>query len=153
MQRKHSGRLDFSPPTLAPSPDVRRERRERDRSESARLPLPRSVPSPYVVELSDENFAREVLASPLPVVVDFWAETCRPCRQQEPVIAALAEELAGRVKVGRLDVYRSPRVPAEYMVRGVPHLMVVRSGEVVLELVGDHGLERLRSELRSLGLF
>jgi thioredoxin 1 len=114
--------------------------------------MPARTSHPDVAELCDANFHSEVLQADRPVVVDFWAETCRPCRMQEPVIAQLAEELRGRVKVGRLSVYENPRVLQEFQVRGVPHLMVVQEGEVILELVGDHSIEQLRVHLRSVGV-
>lgn len=119
-------------------------------SGSGRIPLPKlgGRLSPYVAELTDANFEIEVLGSELPVVVDFWAATCVPCRLQEETIGRLGQTLRGRVKVGRLDVYNNPDTPARFLVKGIPHLMVVHSGEVVLELVGGHSLEQLLSKLR-----
>jgi thioredoxin 1 len=105
-----------------------------------------------VQQLTDSNFDNEVLGSEVPVVIDFWAETCVPCRLQEPTIHKLARELHGRVKVGRLDVFDNPRTTEAFRVRGVPHLAVVRDGEVVLELVGGHSFEQLRERLRSIDL-
>ena len=93
-----------------------------------------------------------MLESPLPVIVDFWSETCVPCRRQEPTISQLAEELSGRAKVGRLSVFENPQVIQDFHIRGVPHLIVVTQGEVVLELVGDHSIEQLRTHLSALGL-
>lgn len=105
-----------------------------------------------VQRITDANFDQEVLASAVPVLIDFWAETCVPCRLQEPTIQRLARELEGRAKVGRLDVYDNPRTTDAFRVRGVPHLAVIRGGEVVLELVGGHSLEQLRDRLRSVDL-
>lgn len=107
---------------------------------------------PDVAVLTDANFRQEVLESAEPVVVDFWSETCVPCRLQEPTIARLAEELRGQAKVGRLSVFENPQVLKDFQIKGVPHLMVVHKGEVVLELVGDHSIEQLRSHLRSVGV-
>lgn len=100
-----------------------------------------------LVNLTDENFMREVLESDVPVVIDFWAPTCVPCKAQEPSIRRLASELVGRAKVGRLDVYDNPQTTEQFRVRGVPHLAVIRAGEVVLELVGGHSLEQLRTKV------
>jgi thioredoxin 1 len=100
--------------------------------------------------ITDDNYDAEVLESLVPVVIDFWAETCVPCKMQEPAIRKLASELEGRAKVGRLDVYDNPRVTDAFKVRGVPHLAVMREGEVVLELVGGHSIEVLRERLRAV---
>ena len=106
----------------------------------------------HVQRFTDANFQQEVLTSAVPVVIDFWAETCVPCRLQEPTIQRLARDLTGRAKVGRLDVYDNPLVTEQFRVRGVPHLAVVRDGEVVLELVGGHSIEQLKDRLRSVNL-
>lgn len=103
-----------------------------------------------ILRFTDANFDEEVLGSSVPVVIDFWAETCVPCRLQEPAIERLAGELQGRAKVGRLDVYDNPRTTDAFRVRGVPHLAVVRNGEVVLELVGGHSLEQLKERLSAV---
>lgn len=105
-----------------------------------------------VQRITDSNFEAEVLASDVPVVIDFWAETCVPCRLQEPTINRLARELEGRAKVGRLDVYDNPRTTEAMNVRGVPHLAVIRNGEVILEMVGGHSFDQLRARLRSIDL-
>jgi len=112
-------------------------------SGSGRWAPPRWVPSEDVVEFDDDGFEAEVLGSALPVVLDFWAETCVPCRLQEPTIERLGALLRGRARVGRLNVYDNPRTPEAYEIKGVPHLLVVVRGEVVLELVGDHSFEQL----------
>ena len=122
-------------------------------SESGRVPARWLSPRPEhadVVELTDANFNAEVLKSEQPVLVDFWAETCVPCRMQEPTIEQLAEETRGRLKVGRLSVYENPKVLETFGVKGVPHLLVLRAGQVILELVGDHSIEQLRSHLREI---
>ncbi|MBL4849273.1 MAG: thioredoxin family protein [Planctomycetes bacterium] len=109
-------------------------------------------PSHYVIELDDANFERQVLASGIPVVVDFWAEHCVPCRRQEESLQQLGQELFGRVRVGRLNVYLNPETTKRYEIKGVPHLMIVREGEVLQELVGDHSLEDLIAVLAKLGI-
>lgn len=106
----------------------------------------------HVQRFTDANFQQEVLTSAVPVVIDFWAETCVPCRLQEPTIQRLARDLGERAKVGRLDVYDNPLITEQFRVRGVPHLAVVRDGEIVLELVGGHSIEQLKDRLRSIDL-
>ena len=75
-----------------------------------------------------------------------------PCLVQGPTVDRIATELRGRIKVGRLSVYESPATPAEFEIKGIPHLMVVRDGEVILDLVGTYSLEQLRYRLRSEGV-
>lgn len=109
-------------------------------------------PSHYVIELDDANFERQVLASQIPVVVDFWAEHCVPCRRQEESLQQLGQTLFGRVRVGRLNVYRNPETTKRYQIKGVPHLLIVRGGEVLQELVGDHTLADLVEILAKHGI-
>lgn len=111
------------------------------------------TPSDHVVAFSDADFERIVLGSTLPVVVDFWAEHCVPCRRQETTLEQLGQLVTGRARVGRVNVYDSPRVTEAFDIRGVPHLLVVDGGQVVLELVGDHSLEQLRSKLQGVIAF
>jgi thioredoxin 1 len=124
-------------------------------SESGRLPLPGElglVDHPQAAPLevfTDENFQAEVLDSDLPVLVDFWAPTCVPCKLQEPVIRRLALELEGRVRVGRLDVFANDKVAGEHNIRGVPHLILFKAGEAALDKAGDHSLQRLRELLEA----
>lgn len=101
-----------------------------------------------VATFTDANFDEEVLGAPVPVLVDFWAEHCVPCRTQARALSRLATELGPRAKVGRLDVDGNPRTTEAFRVRGVPHLALVAGGRVVLELVGGYPLERLRERVR-----
>jgi thioredoxin 1 len=89
-----------------------------------------------MVVLNDQNWDREVLQSKDPVLVDFWAEWCAPCRMIAPLVEALAEEYVGRVKVGKLDVDSSPEVAGRYDIRSIPTLLVFRAGQVVEQRVG-----------------
>jgi thioredoxin 1 len=87
-------------------------------------------------ELSERNFQAEVLKSPLPTLVDFWAPWCGPCRSVGPVIEQLAAESTGTFKVAKLNVDDSPDVAAAYSVRSIPTLMIFKGGEVVDRFVG-----------------
>jgi thioredoxin 1 len=100
-----------------------------------------------LIELTDETFEHEVIDSPIPVIIDFWAETCGPCKLMHPVMRRLAEVFAGRAKVGRLNVYENPRTTEALEIKAIPYLVVVHKGDVVFELVGDRGFEDLRALL------
>ena len=88
------------------------------------------------VILSEQNFEEEVLKSELPVLVDFWATWCGPCRMLAPTIAKIAEEQAGVIKVCKLDVDEEPEIAAKYGIASIPTLMVFKNGEVVKSSVG-----------------
>ena len=88
------------------------------------------------VVLSADNFEAEVLLSKLPVLVDFWATWCGPCRMLAPTIAKIAEEKAGQIKVCKLDVDEAPEIAAKYGIASIPTLMVFLNGEAVRTSVG-----------------
>lgn len=92
--------------------------------------------SPKVQVFNDLNFDQEVLASGVPVLVDFTATWCGPCKALAPIVDQLAEELEGKVKVGKLDVDESPATAGKYGVRGVPTVMVFKGGERAAQHVG-----------------
>ncbi|HEX4458722.1 MAG TPA: thioredoxin [Polyangia bacterium] len=89
-----------------------------------------------VLTLTDDNFAAEVLRSPQPVLVELGARWCAPCRALAPVVAELAREYAGQVRMAHLDVDDHPRVPTRFEVRSVPTLLLFANGRVVGQLVG-----------------
>ncbi len=89
-----------------------------------------------VIHVTDETFDREVLQSDLPVLVDFWAEWCGPCRMIAPVVEALASEYAGRLKVAKVDVDANAQSAMRYQIRGIPTLLLFKDGRVVDMRVG-----------------
>lgn len=89
-----------------------------------------------VVQLSDADFENEVVNSDIPVLVDFWASWCAPCKAIAPVVEGLAETFAGQVKICKLNVDENPATPGQYGVRGIPTLILFKGGEVVDQVVG-----------------
>ena len=89
-----------------------------------------------IVEFTDSNFEQEVLKSDKPVLVDFWAEWCAPCRMIAPSVAAIAEEYASRAKVGKLNVDENQNVTSRYSIRGIPTLLIFKGGQIQEQLVG-----------------
>ena len=88
------------------------------------------------VAVTDTNFEDEVLQADKPVVVDFWAEWCGPCKQLSPVVDELAEDMKDAVKVVKVNIDEAPDAPTKYGVRGVPTLMIFKNGQVVDTRVG-----------------
>jgi thioredoxin 1 len=94
------------------------------------------------VEITDNNFESEVVKSSTPVLVDFWAAWCAPCRALAPTIDSIADEYKGRVKVGKLDVDSNGSTAARFNIRGIPTLLVIKDGQVKEQIVGavDKGI-------------
>ena len=101
--------------------------------------------SDKVQVITDSNFGDTVLQASQPVLVDFWAEWCMPCRRIAPTVDALAADLDGRAVVGKMNVDENPRTPMQYSVRGIPTLLVFKSGQVVDQVVGVVTREQLAS--------
>ena len=87
--------------------------------------------SENLLTLTDSNFDAEVLKSSTPVLVDFWATWCAPCRQIAPHVEAIAKDFTGRLRVGKMDVDGNPRVPQEYSVSAIPVLLLFHGGKVI----------------------
>lgn len=88
------------------------------------------------MEITSANFEKEVLNSPVPVLVDFWATWCMPCKMLAPVIEELSQEANGAYKVGKIDVDAAPNLAAQFGVMNIPTVMVFRNGQVVNKSVG-----------------
>jgi len=86
---------------------------------------------------TDANFETECLKSQIPVLVDFWAEWCGPCRALAPLVDQVAEENHGKLKVMKMNVDENPETPAKYGIRGIPTLILLKNGELVDQLVGS----------------
>jgi len=89
-----------------------------------------------LLHVNDKNFAEEVLNAQLPVLVDFWATWCGPCRSISPIIEELSKEFTGRIKVTKLNVDENPATPSQYGVRGIPTLILFKGGKILDQIVG-----------------
>ena len=100
------------------------------------------------VHVNDSNFAAEVVQSPLPVLVDFWAEWCGPCRMIGPVVEEIANELAGKLKVVKVNVDEAQNLAAQYRVMSIPTLMIFKQGKMVSQMVGAMPKEAMLSKVK-----
>ncbi len=103
------------------------------------------------LELTDDSFENEVLnaESGKPVLVDFWAEWCGPCKMVGPVVEELAGEFEGKAKVGKVDVDSNPEISTKYGIRSIPSLLIFKDGEVVDQIVGAVPKSKLKKQLEA----
>ena len=92
--------------------------------------------SEKVVTITDAEFESSVLQSDKPVILDFWAEWCQPCKMLSPTVEAIADEYEEKIKVGKLNVDDNPNIATKYGIRGIPTLLFFKGGEVVQQMVG-----------------
>lgn len=100
--------------------------------------------------VNDENFVQEVLQSKVPVLVDFWAEWCGPCRMFAPVLDEVSEELKDRVKIVKVNIDENPEISAKYGVRSIPTMILFRDGEMLETRVGSMPKTKLQGWLESV---
>ena len=100
------------------------------------------------IQLTDQNFEQEVLHADMPVLVDFWASWCGPCQMLAPVIAEIAEEYAGKVKVGKVNVDEQPNLANRYGIASIPTVMLFKNGEVVNNSLGYRPKNDLETMLK-----
>lgn len=102
-----------------------------------------------MLTLTDSTFDREVLNSDVPVLVDFWAEWCGPCRMMEPTIEAIAADYAGKIKVGKLNVDDNGATAMRFNIRGIPTLLLFKDGRIVDQRVGAVGKAEVQKMLEA----
>src|SRR5208337_3887390 len=103
--------------------------------------------SPLIVTLTQESFAQQVLQSPVPVLVDFWAEWCGPCKMIAPVLDELADEYDGKVKIGKVNIDEQQALATKYGIRAIPTLLLINKGEVAEQMVGAKSKRDLKASL------
>ena len=92
--------------------------------------------SEHVKTATDANFETEVLKNPLPVLVDFWAEWCGPCRAIAPTVEALAQDFQGKIAVFKMNVDENPNIPVQFGIRSIPTLILIKGGQKVDQVIG-----------------
>jgi thioredoxin 1 len=106
-----------------------------------------AVMSDKTFEVTEANFQKEVLESTEPVLIDFWAEWCTPCKMIGPLVEQIADEYKGKVRVGKLDADANPDVLMRYNVMGIPTLMLFKGGEAVERITGYQPKDKITSKL------
>lgn len=103
-----------------------------------------------MLKLTDQNFQEEVMKSEMPVLVDFWAEWCMPCRMVAPVIDELAKEFEGKLKIGKLNVDENSNTPGKFGIMSIPSVFIFKNGQVVKTLVGAQSKESYKKEIEEI---
>ncbi|MDP3998719.1 MAG: thioredoxin [bacterium] len=99
------------------------------------------------ITLTDQNFDKDVLQSDLPVLVDFWAEWCAPCRLIGPIVEELANEYEGKLKVGKLNVDENGKIAAKFNIMSIPTLLIFKKGEIAKTMIGAQSKERFKQQI------
>lgn len=100
-----------------------------------------------MINFTDENFKKEVLGSDLPVLVDYWAPWCGPCKMITPVVEELAKEFEGKVKIGKVNVDDSPKIATQYGIMSIPTLMFFKNGKVSDQITGALNKQALKKKI------
>jgi thioredoxin 1 len=103
--------------------------------------------SPLISALTQENFEKEVLQSATPVLVDFWAEWCGPCKMIAPLLDELADEYQGKIKIGKVNIDEQQELATKYGIRAIPTLLVINKGQVAEQMVGAKSKRDLKASL------
>jgi thioredoxin 1 len=103
--------------------------------------------SANIIQATDSNWQSEVVDATVPVLVDFWAEWCSPCRAIAPVLEELATELAGKVKIAKVNVDENPDLAGQFGIRSIPTLLIIKGGQVQQQLVGSMPKMTLKAKL------
>jgi len=103
-----------------------------------------------LLEVTDDNFETEIVKSDIPVMVDFWAEWCGPCKMVGPVVEELSKEYAGKIKIGKMDVDQNQQTPAKFGIRSIPTLILFKGGEVAQTIVGAQPKSYIEEELKKV---
>jgi len=105
------------------------------------------MPSQNILTVTQENFSTEVLSAGTPVLVDFWAEWCGPCKMISPILDELAQEYDGRVKIGKVNIDEQQQLAAQYGIRAIPTLLMFHKGEVSEQIVGLKSKRDLKNSI------
>src|ERR1700685_2062009 len=108
--------------------------------------------SPLIVTLTQENFAQQVLQSQTPVLVDFWAEWCGPCKMIATLLDELADEYDGKIKIGKINVDEQQSLAAEYGIRAIPTLLLFNKGQVSEQMVGARSKRDLKNSIERVAV-
>lgn len=103
-----------------------------------------------LVEVNDANWEDEVIKSDVPVLVDFWAPWCMPCKMVAPIIEEMSDEYSGKLKVGKLNVDENPSTAAKYGIRNIPTVLLIKNGDIAEKVVGAVGKDKLTEAVNSV---